>query len=62
MDVVGNPDGLDLSLASFDLRLRPGQQVTLRFNRGKVLHTVGVLPQKDWMAGKAIQRAKVKQI
>lgn len=60
MQVIGNPDGLDISLVPVDLRLRPGQQVTLRFDRGRVLHTVSCLPPDvNGAAVKAIQRAKV---
>jgi len=60
MQVVRNPDGLDTSYIPVDLRLRPGQQVTLRFDKGRVLHTISCLPSDiNGAAVKAIQRAKV---
>lgn len=63
MQVVDNRDDLDLSLFPVDLRLRPGQQVTLRFEKGRILHTIGYLPPDyNEATVNAIRRAKVTRI
>lgn len=64
MRIVDDPDRItstDLSFKPKDLTLRPGQQVTLRFYHGRVLHTVGYLPPDDakHAASNALKRAKV---
>ncbi len=65
MRVVDDPDTAApgcLGCESTGIALRPGQQVTLQFVGGQVLHTVSHLPNYPLEAQEAIRRAHVHSV